>query len=466
MNVLRVIYLDQNLVVNVCECMRPSKHTGRDENRELRSEIERCVDDGLAVFPFSEVHLCEAANVMDAESRAEQIRFWHKASKGFRFHDAKVIQRIQLEALLRRSPMRFGRDMAIHKSQLDFGEELPAPDPRGKSRGEVFRDLVRRWANKPLDQLRGVVHQKEVDGMVRLIWEDLQTLLRTGELPFNRIFSKHSDLHSEVCEYLRGQGSTTEFEDACAWLSENALKIPAIGLNFLGTEYIAEEFRADHQSPRKVEKANLDHDVNDLEALAHWFPYVDCAFTDRKMAVSVFPRLRKELAAKGAPFHLSNERPRVFWKATDLLRFLKEFQPGETVASVSSELRSDGGSTKSIFYVMHTPDPLIWREKVEDNGPINGEILPGGGLRLDGYGEVSWQAMVDAFRGIDHYVPKDAKAARFVAVDWNHVAPRVGTLFLSFGNYSLTLDDLADRISTALRQDADGVREILDPAPA
>jgi len=65
MNIPRVIYLDQNVVVDACECMRPSKSHGREEKRQLRFEIERCVDNGLAVFPYSEVHLCEAANVVD-----------------------------------------------------------------------------------------------------------------------------------------------------------------------------------------------------------------------------------------------------------------------------------------------------------------------------------------------------------------------------------------------------------------
>src|SRR5882724_2591323 len=54
-NISRVIYLDQHAVVAACECMRPSKYRGREIARELRREIERCVDEGLAIFPYSEV---------------------------------------------------------------------------------------------------------------------------------------------------------------------------------------------------------------------------------------------------------------------------------------------------------------------------------------------------------------------------------------------------------------------------
>ncbi len=87
MNVVRVIYVDQNVIVDVCECMRPSKQHGREQQRELRAEIERCVDSGIAIFPYSEVHLTEAANVSDPESRSEQIGFWEKVSRRYRFHD-------------------------------------------------------------------------------------------------------------------------------------------------------------------------------------------------------------------------------------------------------------------------------------------------------------------------------------------------------------------------------------------
>src|SRR6266566_2361800 len=117
MNISRVIYLDQNVVVDACECMRPSKSQGREEKRQLRFEIERCVEEGLAIFPYSEVHLSEAANVTDPESRAEQIRFWKSVSKGYRFHDARVIERSQLQTLFEARPIRFARQLAVHHSQ-------------------------------------------------------------------------------------------------------------------------------------------------------------------------------------------------------------------------------------------------------------------------------------------------------------------------------------------------------------
>lgn len=151
MNIPRVIYLDQNVVVNVCECMRPSKYEGREAERELRREIERCVEEGLAIFPYSEVHLSEAANVTDSESRAEQIRFWKNVSKGYRFQDARVIERGQLQTLFEERPIRFARQLAVNHSQLSFEEELPDPDPRAQNRGESFRGLAEYWANKRRD---------------------------------------------------------------------------------------------------------------------------------------------------------------------------------------------------------------------------------------------------------------------------------------------------------------------------
>jgi hypothetical protein len=461
MNVIRVIYLDQNLVVDACECIRPSKQNGRNEQRALRFEIERCVADGLAVFPYSEVHLCEAANVADPESRAEQIRFWKKVSKRYRFHDARAMEAIQLRTLLEERPIRFARQMAIHRSQLNFDEELPDPDPQAKSRAESFRGLAQHWASKPTKQLRGSVHQKEVDGMIRLIWEDLFTLLETGNIPLNRIFSKHNELHSEVCEYVREQGSSTAFEDACVWLKQNALRIPSLLINFLGIEYIAEEFATDLKSRKKVENAELDHDLNDLEALAHWFPYVDCAFTDTKMAGCVFPRLRKALCTKARSFKLVREKPLLFSSRAMFLQFLRDLRPIETVASIDNELGDERESTKTLLYVLRTPNPLISREALKAGDRITAEILPGGGLRIDAMKRASWNTVVATFRTIQHYVPKDGKAATLVAAEWNH-QPRVSSMFLSLGTCLLKLEGLARRIRTALADDGDGVRRSAD----
>ena len=130
MNVVRVIYLDQNIVVDVCECMRSSKQHGRSEQRALRLQIERCVDEGLAIFPYSEVHLSETANVSDQESRTEQVSF----------HDARAVEVNQLHAILEERPVRFSRELAIHRSPLTFEQELPAPDLEAKKqRAESFK---------------------------------------------------------------------------------------------------------------------------------------------------------------------------------------------------------------------------------------------------------------------------------------------------------------------------------------
>ena len=462
MNIPRVIYLDQNVVVDACECMRPSKSHGCEEKRQLRFEIERCVDNGLAVFPYSEVHLCEAANVVDPESRAEQVRFWKKVSKGYRFHDARAIETIQLQTLLKERPIRFGRQLAIHHSQLSFDEELPDPDPRAENRGEAFRPLAQYWASKQTAELRGSVHQAEVDAVIRLIWEDFFTLLRTGDMPLNRIFSKHNDLHSEVCWYLRDRGSATAFEDACVWIKENALRIPSLVINFLGVEYIAGEYATDLRSRKKVENAELDHDLNDLEALAHWFPYVDFAFTDRKMSTSVFPRLRKAVSTKRHSFTLQQGRPMLFSSRDKFLEFLGQLSASEAAASINSELRDVRQSNKSLLYVLREPEFLISREPLDTGDSTTAEVLPGGGLRIDSKNEKTWDTIVDTFRKTQHYIPKDGKSATIVAVDWNNQRPRIGTMFLSFGTCLLKLDGLADRISAALASYTGEPREIDD----
>ena len=246
MNVVRVIYLDQNIVVDVCECMRSSKQHGRSEQRALRLQIERCVDEGLAIFPYSEVHLSETANVSDQESRTEQVSFWDKVSQRYRFHDARAVEVNQLHAILEERPVRFSRELAIHRSPLTFEQELPEPDLEAKKqRAELFKGLAKYWVGKLTHDLSGTIRHREVDGIIRLILEDLTNFLRTGTFPLHRIFSKHNDLHSELCWHLRDQGSAKPFEDALCWLQTNALRIPSLLIDFLATEYVAEQFATD-----------------------------------------------------------------------------------------------------------------------------------------------------------------------------------------------------------------------------
>ena len=192
----------------------------------------------------------------------------------------------------------------------------------------------------------------------------LFTLLRTGQIPFNRLFSKHNDLFTEVCEYLRERGSIAVFEDACAWLKENARRIPSLLINVLGVEHIAEEYAADLRSRKKVENAELDHDFNDLEALSHWFPYADCAFTDRKMANTIFPRLRKAVSAKRHSLSLPHDRPTLLSSLPELLKFLQDLSASESAVSVDSELRNDHQSKKTLLYVLREPELLFSREAV------------------------------------------------------------------------------------------------------
>jgi hypothetical protein len=411
MNISRVIYLDQNVVVAVCECMRPSKFVGRETGRELRREIERCVENGLAIFPYSEVHLSEAANVSDPESRAEQIGFWEKVSKGYRFHDARAIETMQLQTLLEQRPFQFSRQLAVHRSQLSFAEELPDPDPRGQNRGDSFRRLAEYWANKRRVELRDHVHQAEVDAIVRLIWEDLFTLLRAGEIPFNRLFSKHNDLFTEVCDYLRDHGSTTVFEDACAWLKENARRIPSLLINVLGVEYLAEEYAADLRSRKKVVNAELDHDFNDLEALSHWFPYADCAFTDRKMATNLFPRLRNAVSAKKHSLNVPHDRPILLSSLPALLKFLQHLSTSECAASIESELQNDHQSEKTLLYVLRKPEFLISRETLATGNSSTAEILPGGGVRIDAAKGQTWEMVVNTLFQMEYYISKDGTSA-------------------------------------------------------
>jgi len=105
---------------------------------------------------------------------------------------------------------------------------------------------------------------------------------------------------------------------------------------------------------------------------------------------------------------------------------------------------------------------LISREALTKGDSTTAEILPGGGLRIDAKNNEAWEAIVKTFVRTERHIPKDGKAARLVAVDWNNNDPRVATTFLSFGTCLLKLDGLADRITAALARCKGRPEEIED----
>jgi hypothetical protein len=157
---------------------------------------------------------------------------------------ARAVEVNQLHAILEQRPVRFSRELAIHQSPLTFDKELPGPDLEAKKqRAESFKVLAKYWAGELTHDLSNTIRHREVDGIIRLILEDLTNFLRTGTFPLHRIFSKHNDLHSELCWHLRDQGSAKPFEDALCRLQTNALRIPSLLIDFLATEYVAEPVR-------------------------------------------------------------------------------------------------------------------------------------------------------------------------------------------------------------------------------
>jgi hypothetical protein len=158
------------------------------------------------------------------------------------------------------------------------------------------------------------------------------------------------------------------------------------------------QFATDAKFRRKVEKAETDHDANDIEAAAHWFPYVDYVFTDKKMATFMFPKLRKELSRRVYPFHLSTNKPLLFSSRREFLKFLTNLKPTESVASVESETQDDRGAAKTLLYILRTPNRLISKETIYEEPDVNAEILSGGGLRIDVRSpEKSWDAVKSYF---------------------------------------------------------------------
>jgi hypothetical protein len=230
-------------------------------------------------------------------------------------------------------------------------------------------------------------------------------------------------------------------------------------IDFIATEYIAEQFATDAKFRKKVEKAKTDHDANDLEAAAHWFPYADYVFTDKKMATFMLPKLRKELSRKVYSFHLSANKPVLFSSRREFLKFLRDLKPTESVASVESETQYNRGAAKTLLYILRTPDRLISRETICTEGDVNAETLSGGGLRIDVHSpETSWEDVKSYFRQFRDHLREDGKAATLTTVEWEDHRPVIKSAVLTLGVLSVKIGDIRGELHYDLSEGAENPR--------
>ncbi len=287
---MNVIYLDQNVVINLAE-------RGDQDERFLRARdaVLKQVETGAAVFPYSEVHFAESAP-MSPESQNRVGQFFDLISARYRFAEGKDIRSEQFKDLLKGRKTWFRPKEVVFRDPISFVQNIDRFDPgRQAVRSTQLRKVVSYWASLRQEDIDEHIRKIEARTLSRMVVQMLQKAL-AGELPLlGEIDSEYHTIASELSWALRDRGDKGDpFLNAIHFMSEHALEVPAIAGECTALEALAEQYAMDNIHKRKVEKSQLDHDSYDLAAIANFVPYCDAGVFDGN-AVAIARRAYKKL---------------------------------------------------------------------------------------------------------------------------------------------------------------------------
>jgi hypothetical protein len=385
---MNVVYLDQNFAITFAE-----KSEADRRYQDARETILEAVASGKALFPYSELHLIESAS-MDWSGRKRMTEFWDTVSAGYRFIQQKNIRSSQFKAILVQKPIRLRPHLVLYKErESSFGYWIYRSEPESaRQRSEQLRLVVERWSRLKRDEIDGKIRRAEANALPKLVVQLFTKMLR-HELPsLAELDSEYVEISSELSWALRdlGHGDDTLLE-AVRFMQEHALEVPAIAIDCVGLEALAERYAKDHPQPSSVDKSELDHDSNDLAALSNFVPYCAAGTTDAKAAGIIVRAYKKMKAQAPTIFTL-----RTIEKFTTFIREL----PMPTL-EVDVENEAMNAASQCLLLLRREPDILIDREPFSPRNGVQREMIPLGGLKVWSIEGIPWRALLHELEQFD-----------------------------------------------------------------
>ena len=381
---MNIVYLDQNVVIDLVE-----RSQDNSQIRRTRDLILRLVESGHAIFPYSEVHQRESRG-MSTDSKRRIGEFWDRISRGYHFRAGKDIRSLQFKDVLHKRKTRFSPHLVVFRGRLKFIDLVGELDPALQSaHADQFRAVVERWAMLTERQIYGRIRKEEATTSARMV-VDIFTKILNGELPSeSEIFSEYNIIASDLSWEFRAKGENDEaFSKAVAFMRDHALDVHAIAIESVGLESLARQYASDNKTGRAVADSQLDHDCNDLAALSNFVPYYVVAISDGN-AVNVARKAYKELRRK-APILFARRELEKF------TAFLENMPPPEPETEPQSEVARSPGQT--LFTIPRKKNPLIRREMLDPIGEIKRAILPFGGLKVWSECSTDWHGLLAALK--------------------------------------------------------------------
>ena len=277
--------------------------------------------------------------------------------------------------------------MLYQERRTSFSYWIHADDPvAARERSDQLRLVVEHWSQLKRNEIEGKVSRAEANALPKLVRQLFAKLLR-HELPsLGELDSEYFDISSELSWALRdlGRGDDTLFE-AVRFMEEHALEVPAISIECIGLEVLAERYAADNPRPSAIGKSQLDHDSHDLAALSNYVPYCAAGTTDAK-ASGIIERAYKKMNA---------QPPAIF----TLRQIVESLPVPATQIDVNAEALNSG--VQCLLLVRRKPHELIDRESFPAKNGVKREMTPMGGLKVWSRLEIPWGNLLNELRDFE-----------------------------------------------------------------
>jgi len=377
---MNVVYLDQNVIINLVEKSETDQRFSK-----AREVVLRLIETNSAIFPYSDVHFAESES-MWPHSQQRIGEFWNKISGGYRFIAGKVIRGEQFKDVLEGRKVSFRPSTVVIRDPISFTDNIERYDPTSHAaRAKQLRQVVAYWATLKQKQIDQRVRRAEAMTLSRMVVKMLQKVLR-GEFPsLGEIESEYNTIATELSWTFRERGDGDDaFFKAIAFMREHALEVPAIAIECSGLESLAEQYAADNTQKRRVGRSQLDHDSHDLSAISNFVPYCDAAILDGN-AVAISRRAYKKLKLVVPTLFF-------FFFIDQFTKYFNKMPAPEPQVDASTEAKRTDG--RSLFVIPWQQKTLIRRESLAPSREVQREILPLGGLKVWSIGQIAWRDLL------------------------------------------------------------------------
>lgn len=380
---MNIVYLDQ-FVPN--KIRRSETDSDLGAYCELGEVIRTVVNEGRAVFPFSDDHCAESGKLSDLSHRRWLDRFWGEVCGGYQYMAAEYLLGSQLEQVFKEQTVRFASHLGIVDQQIGFGQHLEDYDGEHNARVKSrMREVVQYWHSLQRKEIVDGVRYLETFAPLEIV-RSMFAKIDEGRFPLlKEIQSKANFLFGQVLELLWVQrGSLPDVDGILGWLAQNLHKVPSIYLEACCLETLAEDYSLELGG--NVDKSTLHTYLHDFAALSNYMPYSDAGMFDYA-AVGKFTKAREKAGFRQLNVFSSRQ-------IQDFIATLKLLPRPEVLPTWETEVCL---SKRTLLFLPHRGNPLIKREALTEMDNISREILPYGGLKI-GSDSAGWSALLDVLK--------------------------------------------------------------------